>query len=122
MKQFILVIGLAVIAMLVSMTLLSVQTKSDRQTDLDRAVAASVKQTVKATQAGGQKEIKSNKDMVAYFVNVLSTNIKSEGDINIKVMGVDYKDGLLDVKVTQSYKYLNGKKGSVSIRKCAIYE
>ena len=122
MKQFIIVIGLVVISMMVAMTLLSVQSKSDRQSDLDRAVAASVKHTVKHSQGSSEKEIKSNKDMVAYFVNILCANIKSEGKINVKVMGVDYKYGMLDVKVTQTFDYLNGKEGKVVARKCAIYE
>jgi hypothetical protein len=48
--------------------------------------------------------------------------MSGDGDLVIEVMGVDYKEGLLDVKVTETFRYLNGKEGKVSVRKCAIYD
>ena len=122
MKQFITIIGIAVIVTLISLTLLSEQSRSSRNDELDRAVSGAVKQTVKASQAGGQTEITSDKEMVAHFVNVISNNIKSDGRISVKVLGVDYKDGLLDVKVSETFNYLNGKEKTITVRKCAIYE
>ena len=122
LKQFIVVIGLSIIIMINTMTLISVESTTNRRRDLNRAVAAAVKQTVKATMTVGQGEIKSEKEMIGQFVNILSTEMKSEGDISIKVIGVNYKEGLLDVCVTQKYQYLNGREGKVSVRKCAICE
>lgn len=122
MKQIIIVIGMAVIVMIVSMTLLSAESKIDRQDELNRAVSAAVKQTVAASQIENQKEITSDKEMVAQFIQLMSTNMSSQGDISIEVMGVDYKEGMLDVLVTQKFNYLTGKEEQVSVRKCAIYE
>lgn len=122
MKQVIVVIGLAVIAMITSKTLLSVESKSDRQDELNKAVSAAVKQTVAASQIEDQKEITSDKEMVAQFIQIMSTNMNSQGSIFVEVMGADYKEGMLDVLVTQKFNYLNGKEGTVSVRKCAIYE
>lgn len=122
MKQIIMIIGLSVIAMIVSMTLLSEESRADRQDELNRAVSAAVKQTVATSQIENQEEITSDKEMVAQFIQIMSTNICSEGDISVEIMGADYKEGMLDVLVTQTFDYLNGKKGSVSVRKCAIYE
>lgn len=122
MKQFITIIGIAVIVALISLTLLSQQSKTSRQDELERAVSGAVKQTVKASHAEGQDDITSDKEMVAHFVNVVSNNIKSDGEISVKVLGVDYKEGLLDVKVSETFKYLNGKEKTITVRKCAIYE
>ncbi len=122
MKQFITIIGIAVIVALISLTLLSQQSKTSRQDELEKAVSGAVKQTVKASHAEGQDDITSDKEMVAHFVNVVSNNIKSDGDISVKVLGVDYKEGLLDVKVSETFKYLNGKEKTITVRKCAIYE
>lgn len=122
MKQIIIVIGMAVIVMIVSMTLLSAESKIDRQDELNRAVSAAVKQTVAASQIENQKEITSDKEMVAQFIQLMSTNMSSQGDISIEVMGVDYKEGMLDVLVTQKFNYLTEKEAQVSVRKCAIYE
>ena len=122
MKQFITIIGIAVIVTLISLTLLSEQSRNSRVDELDKAVSGAVKQTVKASHADGQTDITSNKEMVAHFINTICTNIKSDGKISVKVMGVNYKDGLLDVKVSQTFKYLNGKEKTITVRKCAIYE
>ena len=122
MKQFITIIGIAVIVALISLTLLSQQSKTSRHDELERAVSGAVKQTVKASHAEGQDDITSDKEMVAHFVNVVSNNIKSDGEISVKVLGLDYKEGLLDVKVSETFKYLNGKEKTITVRKCAIYE
>lgn len=122
MKQIIIVIGLTVIIMIVSTTLLSAESKIDRQDELNRAVSAAVKQTVEMSQIENQKEITSNKEMVARFIQTMILNMSSQGDISVEVMGADYKEGMLDVLVTQKINYLNGKEDKVSIRKCAIYE
>ena len=122
MKQFIIVIGMAVIIILISMTLLSVESKTDRQEELNRVVSTAVKQTVEISQIKNQKEINSDKEMVAYFVHIMSLGISSQGDISIEVMESDYEEGMLDVLVKQKFKYLNGEEDIISVRKCAIYE
>lgn len=122
MKQVIIVIGIAVLIMIVSLTLLSVESKTDRQDELDRVVAAAVKQTVKDSQIENQTSITSDKEMVAQFIQNVCTSITSDGDLQVQVMGVDYKEGMLDVLVTEKFSYLNGKKTQIKTRKCAIYE
>ena len=93
MKQAIIVIGIAVLIMLVSLILLCVESKSDRQDELDRVVSAAVKQTVRDSQIQNQTNITSDKEMVAQFIQNMCTSISSDGDIQVKVMGVDYKEG-----------------------------
>ncbi len=122
MKQMIIVISMAVIILLASMSIASVDSKSKRQEELNRAVAAAVKQTVKISQIENQNEIRSDEEMVGELTQLLSVQMSGDGDLVIEVMGVDYKEGLLDVKVTETFRYLNGKEGKVSVRKCAIYD
>lgn len=122
MKQVIIIIGFVVVIMLVFLTLLSVQGRTDRRDELDRAVAAAVKQTVKDSQIENQTSITSDQEMVAQFIQNVCTGIVSDGDLQIQIMGVDYKEGMLDVLVTEQFSYFNGKKAQISIRKCAVYE
>lgn len=122
MKQVIIVIGIAVLIMIISLTLLSVESKTDRQDELDRVVAAAVKQTVKDSQIKNQTSITSDKEMVAQFIQNMCTSVTSDGDLQVEVMGVDYKEGMLDVLVTEKFFYLNGKQAKISTRKCAIYQ
>ena len=122
MKQAIIVVGIAVLIMLVSLTLLSVESRTDRQDELDRVVSAAVKQTVKDSQIEEQSNITSNKEMIAQFIQNMCTSINSDGNLQIEVMGVDYKEGMLDVLVTEKFLYPNGKQGKITTRKCAIYQ
>ena len=116
MKQTVIVSGFIVVILITALTILSVESKQDR------VVASAVKQTVKDSQIKEQKIIKSDKDMIANFVQNVCISLKAKGDISVKVMGVDYKEGLLDVYVLEKFEYLTGKNGTVSVRKCAIYE
>ena len=60
--------------------------------------------------------------MVAQFINTLCVSLGSDGDISVEVMGVDYIEGMLDVLVTESFNYPNGRNGKIQVRKCAIYD
>lgn len=122
MKQVIIVVGIAVLIILVSLTILSIESKSDRQDELDRVVSAAVKQTVKDSQVEKQMNVTSDKEMVAQFIQNMCTSIKSDGDLQIEIMGVDYKEGMLDVMVTEQFLYPNGKQGKITTRKCAVYQ
>ena len=122
MKQTVIVSGFIVVILITALTILSVESKQDRKDELERVVAAAVKQTVKDSQIKEQKIIKSDKDMIANFVQNVCISLKAKGVISVKVMGVDYKEGLLDVYVLEKFEYLTGKNGTVSVRKCAIYE
>ena len=122
MKQIIFVISMAIIILVVSMSLVSVDGKAKRRDELNRAVSAAVKQTVKTVKGEKQNEIQSDQEMVGEFIHLLSVNLSGKGDYSIEVFGVDSQKGMLDVKVTETCSYLNGEKGKVSVRKCAIYD
>lgn len=122
MKQLTVIIGMAVTILIVTLSILSIESKSERADELNRAVSAAVKQTVEYSQKEGKNVISSKEEMVAEFVHLLFASLNNKGDIEIEVMSADYEEGLLDVEVTENFKYPNGKNGSVSVRKTAIYE
>ena len=120
MKQISIVIGLIVSVMIVSMTIMALEENSSRETELNRAVAAAVKQTVKAS-CGKNKEINSNDDMINFCMNNIAYNVSGTSDYEIEVMSVDYKEGMLDIIVTEKYTNVVGKEKKITIRKAAIY-
>lgn len=122
MKQIIITIGITVVVTITAMIILSVEGKEIRRDELNRAVSTSVKKTVKDSQIEEQTAIKSNDEMIAYFIQLLSVNVTGKGDMEIEVMEADYQEGMLDVLVTEKYKYVNGKSGKILVRKCAIAE
>lgn len=121
MKQIVILQGMMIVIILSSLIILTVQNRIERLDELNRAVSMAVRQTVSDSQQQNQKEISSNEEMIAHFAQILSLGIKSDGDISMEIMGVDYQRGLLDIRVSETFDYPNGKRGHISIRKCAIY-
>ena len=109
MKQIIIIVGTIVIIFIAAMTIVSVESKDLRTDELNRAVSASIKKTVSDSQIENQSTILSDKEMVAYFIQLLSVNMKGKGDVTVEVYDADYKEGLLSVAVTEKFKYVNGK-------------
>ena len=109
MKQIIIIVGTIVIIFIAAMTIVSVESKDLRTDELNRAVSASIKKTVSDSQIENQSTILSDKEMVAYFIQLLSVNMKGKENVTVEVYDADYKEGLLSVAVTEKFKYVNGK-------------
>lgn len=122
MKKIIIIVGTIVIIFIAAMTIVSVESKDLRTDELNRAVSASIKKTVSDSQIENQSIILSDKEMVAYFIQLLSVNMKGKGNVTVEVYDADYKEGLLSVAVTEKFKYVNGKNGEITVRKSAIAE
>lgn len=60
MKQIAIVIGLIVSFMIASMTIMALEENSSRETELNRAVAAAVKQTCKGKSRIKRHKFKNN--------------------------------------------------------------
>ena len=122
MRQAILIMGFTISFFITGLIVLSINTDIVRKNELKRVVASSLKQSVEKTSMADKSGIDSNKKLVAEFINNLIVSLNSSGSIKVEVMGVDYRSGMLDVLVTEKYKYINGREGEISVRKCAVFE
>lgn len=86
MKQIIIIVGTIVIIFIAAMTIVSVESKDLRTDELNRAVSASIKKTVSDSQIENQSTILSDKEMVAYFIQLLSVNMKGKEMLPLKYM------------------------------------
>lgn len=120
MKQIAIVIGLIVSVMITSMTIMALEENSSRETELNRAVAAAVKQTVKVSQ-NKKTKFKNNEDMMNFCLNNIAYNVSGTSDYEIEVISADYKEGMLDIIVTEKYTSVAGKEKQIIVRKSAIY-
>ncbi len=120
MKQIAIVIGLIVSFMITSMTIMALEENSSRETELNRAVAAAVKQTVKVSQ-NKKAKFKNNEDMMNFCLNNIAYNVSGTSDYEIEVISADYKEGMLDIIVTEKYTSVAGKEKQIIVRKSAIY-
>lgn len=86
MKQIIIIVGTIVIIFIAAMTIVSVESKDLRTDELNRAVSASIKKTVSDSQIENQSIILSDKEMVAYFIQLLSVSMKGKEMLPLKYM------------------------------------
>ena len=112
---------MVVVVLICGMTIISINDRSTRKDELEYAVSAAVQQSVKMCHLESGS-IGSEEMMKTVFIQNLCTNIQSEGSIEVSFYGIDYKQGLLDVEVTEKFEYPGGNKGSITVRKAAIYE
>ena len=69
-----------------------------------------------------RKTISSNDEYVEEFVTNFEKLITTDTDYKVRVYGVDYEKGLLDVGVVGSFKMLNGETKTFESRKTSIIE
>lgn len=69
-----------------------------------------------------RKSISSNKEYLEEYTRNFYKLVTSDSDFKIKVYGIDYTKGLLDIEVESSFKMLNGDIKSIKSRKTSIID
>lgn len=67
-------------------------------------------------------EIKSNEQMIEEVIKNVVLSKQSDCDIEVRILGVDYENGLLDLSIIQTYRHVNGKIETIEERKTIIIE
>lgn len=86
------------------------------------ALSRSVEQALYVTLDGEAYSISNNEDFINDFLVNLAMQIQSGTDIDVRVLEVDYKEGLMDVEIKESLVYPDGEVRVVSCRKTVILE
>lgn len=111
-----------IVICLLSAIHMSIMTTDIRQNEIETSINNAARVTLYNTKISKSYEISTEDEMIAEFNKNLLSQINSDSDITVKVLDADVEEGLLDVEVTASYKYPNGKEGSITSRKTVIYE
>ena len=69
-----------------------------------------------------RKTINSNQEYLEEFALNFDKLTTSNSIFNIKVFGIDYTKGFLDIEVESHFKILNGKTKIISSRKTSIVD
>ena len=117
------IVGCALLVLSVVMVL-TVEGRVDREHTLREAVTLAVDATMKETWEKGQEnvdEAKWQKQFCARLKKQLE-GMKTSGDIQVEIYGVDIEKGLLSVRVTETFLHPNGKKGTCSVTQTAVID
>lgn len=114
MKNAIIGLVVVVLGLLTIVAFSKMSSTSTRDTELNTCVSEAVKNTMDGS-------FHSNEEMAQDFEKNLKAEINSAGNVSVKYFGIDYKKGLLDVEVVQTYQ-MDGKTRTVKCRKTSVLE
>lgn len=98
-------------------------TGSITDNEAEAALSQSVEQALYVTLTSGETySIDSNEDFVNDFLSNLLVQVNSPADIAVRILDVDYQEGLLDVEVTETMTYPDGKTREVTCRKTVLLD
>lgn len=114
---------LLMIIVLSGAAILTVETKTTRQNELDMNLGSAMEQTLKGLAADGSKRFggESGKELEADFIENFLMRTTSNSVFQIDVLEADAKKGVLDVRVTERFRQITGE-GKAEARKTVILE
>ena len=114
MKNIIITITFVVMTIMTLFIVESLHAKEYRTVELSEAVDNALIATMNNVTVNKCYTIGSNEEFVEDFKQILMTSIDSTSELDIEVLNTDYEKGILSVKVTENYDYLNGRQGTVT--------
>ena len=100
----------------------SITSYSVRENEIFHAVETAAYDTIKVLNTHELYKVESQDEMIADFIQNLLIQIDSDSAIKIRVLEADFEEGLLDVEVTEIFKYPNGVEREIPYRKTVIIE
>lgn len=96
-------------------------TKTYNQNETQRLSQMASYQALKQASTPYQN-IKSNEQLVGEVLKEVVLNKSSDCDIEVEILDVDYLNGLIDLKIKQTFQHVNGKKTEIESRRTIILE
>ena len=122
MKYIVYGISLAVITMLVLVITLEISGRNVRKNEIETALNTAVEQSLEQLKSKKGYKIETYQELIADFNQIFLLQMESNTDIQVDILTVDVKKGVLDVKITGTYLNIMGKKQKEVCRKSVILE
>lgn len=122
MKHTVYGILLAVIALLVVAILLGVSGKNVRENEIETALNTAIEQALEQWKEKESDEAGDVQGMIADFNRLLLQQVESNSEIQVDVLTADAKKGVMDVRVTNTYRNILGQERKIVCRKSVIQE
>lgn len=122
MKHIVYGISLAIITMLVLVITLEISGRNVRKNEIETALNTAVEQSLEQLKNKNGYKIETYQELIADFNQMLLLQMESNTDVQVDILTVDINKGVLDVKITGTYKNIMGKKQKEICRKSVILE
>ena len=132
MKILMRVFGMSVIMMLSVLMVFQMMSMNIRRDELTTCISTAMTSTqiIMQEQIEDQvygtntkrKEITSNEEYLEEFASNFYKLINSDSKYKIKVFGIDYTKGFIDIEIESTYIMFNGEEKTISSRKTSIVD
>lgn len=116
MKTNVVAFGLCLIVVLCLMIHVSVTKRTSVENEVYDSLEQAIDQSLEVINTKPYK-VTSNEELLAEFNKALLLNVASDSEVSVKVYGVDYEQGYIDVEVREKFVYGNRENGVVMCRK-----
>ena len=113
---------LFLICVLAVFNVLSLHGRNSRTTEMYDSLSSAVEQSLDNVMTKSDYSIKDKEQFVSDFTESLLYQIDSESKITVNVIKADTEKGLLSMEIVEEFAYPNGKVGSVTYQKTAIFD
>lgn len=121
MKNVILIVINMMIAVLTFATLMTLDARIARQQELTSNLSSVTEEVIGNLMQKDNYEISDYNCFISDLIENLTITLDTESDIVIKIMKADIQKGILSLEVTEKYRHLNGRVGTVSCQKTIIF-
>lgn len=122
MKNIVLILTYIMIGVLTIGIVLSMLGRQNRSTEIKSNLSAVVEEAVENAMKTKKYDIADQNEFISDIAENVSSILDTKSDIIIDIMGADQEKGILSLKVTEKFSYLNGKNGSVSCDRTVVFE
>lgn len=122
MKNTAIIISLVLMTTMTFFIVEALHAREYRTVELSEAVDNALEAAMNNVAFDKCYRIHNDEELVEDFKQLLMTSIDSDSQIDVEVLKVDYEKGILEVNVTDHFKYINGRTGTISKRANVILD
>ena len=122
MKNAAIIISLVLMTIMTFFIVEALHAREYRTVELSEAVDNALEAAMNNVAFDKCYTIHNNDELVEDFKQLLMTSIDSASEIDVEVLKVDYEKGILEVNVTEHFKYINGRTGAISKKASVILD
>lgn len=122
MRNLIRTFGGLLIILLITLICWNLSQSDAVRENAERSLNRTIEQTVEEVKVKGMYKYNNAQEMQADFIKCFAESDSTAGSVRFVFYGVDVDQGLLDVRVTKTFKYPTGQTGQISVRKTVFTE
>ncbi len=122
MKNIILIFTYIAIGALALGIIVSAMGRESRNVELQSNLSNIVEETLANAMEEKNYTVADQNEFLADITQSLAETLDTNSTVDVKVMKSDLNKGLLSIRVTQTFGYVNGKNGSVQCDRTVLFE